>query len=53
MQFGAAAIKEEGKERGDDTTGRNVSCDEGGAPLLLLIWLKPTCVKPVYSVVVN
>jgi hypothetical protein len=33
----AAAIKEEGEERGDDATGRNVSCDEGGAPSSLLI----------------
>jgi hypothetical protein len=32
----AAAIEDEGVERGEDTTGRNISCDEGGALSSLL-----------------
>jgi hypothetical protein len=44
----AAVIEEEGKERGKDTTGRNVSCNKGGAlpSSPLSIYLKPTCAKP-------
>jgi hypothetical protein len=37
----AAAIEDEGVERGEDATGRNVSYDEGGAPSSSSIWLKP------------
>jgi hypothetical protein len=33
----ATAIEDKGIERGEDTTGRNISCDEGGAPSSSLI----------------